>query len=103
MACIHVLGSIVLGIMILSMMTPSQAVPLTGLTKQDEKRSIETIYSEVEYLKPVADGIEVMLRVALKTLCATSIHDCLNLQVCKINGLVCMSNKVTTKKTVCFA
>ena len=76
MSYIHVLGSMVLGIMILSTMTPSQAVLLLGSGTQDEQRNIE-----VEHLESVSGGMEVMLRVVLKSLCTESISECKNTRV----------------------
>ena len=78
MGGLNVLVQLVLGIMmILSLMTSSRAVPLTESVVQNEARNIE-----VEHLESVSGGVEMMLRVALQSLCAESIHDCLNIQVC---------------------
>ena len=82
MGCINVLVQAFLGFMILSMMTPSRAVPITA---SDEQRNIE-----VEHLESVSGGVGMMLRVALKSLCTESIHDCLNIQVCLYKYSACI-------------
>ena len=76
MSYIHYFGSTVLGIMILSMMTPSRSLPLTESGMQNECRNIE-----VEHLESVSGGMEIMLRVAIKSLCNESTSECKNAHV----------------------